>query len=80
MKIINVIRKIYYISYFFIVIVSLAALEQLWFAWYLLTDFNQVTTVKRIAANKYCPKTVLHLYEYHRLNSNNYLFIYKKGC
>jgi hypothetical protein len=60
----------YYASYFVVLVGTLAALEWLWFGWYFITDFDPVTTIKRINSNKCCPKTVLKLYEHYRLSKS----------
>jgi len=63
------ILSLWYASYFVVIVGTLAALEWIWLGWYLITDFNPVSTVKRIVSNKHCPKTVLKLYEYYRLKA-----------
>jgi hypothetical protein len=60
-------QSLIFAGYFILIIGTLAALEWIWLGWYMVTDFNPVSTIKRISSNRYCPKTVIKLYEYYRM-------------
>lgn len=50
---------------------TLAVLEWICLGWYLITDFNPKSTIKRIQRNKLCPSSVLGLYIHYRLGRNS---------
>ena len=53
-------------------LVLMAVSEWFWLGWYLLSGtFDPAGAVRRIACNRFCPRTVLPLYVWYRLKSRS---------